>query len=324
MGEKGPRTPQARLKHLTEVSPKVGLPTVDTLSSEHPKDPDMESQAPLDVERPKSVQTKLFGRTIETDRIHLFELSDQPWFPDVWRTGMTGYLHLVARMGGHGRPIAALLRTAIARSGAKRIVDMGSGGGGPVIDAFRELADEHPELRLTLTDLHPNVESLERAAAEQPGRIEVVRDPVDATRVPRAIEGVRTLFNAFHHLRPAQARQVLQDAVDARQPIVVAEMLARHPLTVALTLGTWSLVLFALPFQRPFRWSWLLWGWLVPVIPLATTWDGAVSALRIYSEREIRELISTVEGSDTFDWEIGRARFAPSPLRGTTLVGTPR
>ncbi len=33
-----------------------------------------------------------------------------------------------------------------------------------------------------------------------------------------------------------------------------------------------------------FRWSRLFWGWLVPVIPLATTWDATLSALRIYFE----------------------------------------
>lgn len=259
-----------------------------------------------------------------TNRIHCFELIDQPWFPDVWRTAMTGYLNLVARVCRHGRPIASLLRTAIARSDAKRSVDMGSGGGGPVIDAFRELVEERSDLGLTLTDLRPNVEALERAAAMLSGNVEVVHESIDATRVPRSIEGVRTFFNSFHHLRPEQARRVLQDAVDARQPIVIAEMLARHPLIIALNLGTWSGVLLALPFLRPFRWSWLLWGWLLPVIPLATTWDATVSVLRIYSERELRELIASVNGSDRYDWEIGRAHFAPSPLRGTTLIGTPR
>jgi SAM-dependent methyltransferase len=257
-------------------------------------------------------------------RIHLIELSDQPWFPDVWRTAMTGYLNFVARVGGHGRPIAALLRVAIERSGATRIVDIGSGGGGPVIDAFRELARERSDLGLTLTDLRPNVAALEAAAATLPGRVEVVRDGVDATRVPRSIEGVRTLFNAFHHLKPAQARGVLQDAIDARQPVVIAEMLVRHPVIVAINLGSWTGAMLALPFQRPFRWSWLLWGWLLPVIPIAITWDATVSALRIYTERELREMIASIEGSDDYDWEFGRAWFAPAPMRGMTLIGTPR
>ena len=284
----------------------------------------MRTQPTGSLARPQRDEAHRLVPGPRTSRIHLFELSDQPWFPDLWRTAMTGYLNLVARVGRHGRPIATLLRTAIERSGAVRIVDLGSGGGGPVIDAFRELAEERSDLGLTLTDLRPNVEALERAAAGLPGSVEVAHESVDATRVPRSIKGVRTLFNAFHHLRPEQARRVLQDAVDAGQPIVIAEMLPRHPLIVALNLGTWAGQLLALPFQRPFRWAWLLWGWLVPVIPLATTWDATVSALRIYSERELRELIASVDERGRYQWEIGRARFAPSPLRGTTLIGTPR
>ncbi len=40
------------------------------------------------------------------------------------------------------------------------------------------------------------------------------RASIDALDVPAERPGLRTLFNAFHHLRPEQARAVLASAVE--------------------------------------------------------------------------------------------------------------
>ena len=136
-------------------------------------------------------------------------------------------------------------------------------------------------------------------------------------------DGIR-LVNTFHHLRPDAARAVLQDAVDAGQPIVVAELLRRHPLIVAMNLAA-GLPLFAIvPFLRPFRFSWLLFTYLIPLIPLGFTVDALVSTLRIYSEEELREMIASLDGPDRFDWSFEYVSMPPSPIPSLILVGAPR
>jgi hypothetical protein len=43
----------------------------------------------------------------------------------------------------------------------------------------------------------------------------------------------------------------------------------------------WVLFLFACtPWIRPFRWSRLLWTYVVPIIPAVLLFDGIVSCLR--------------------------------------------
>jgi hypothetical protein len=140
--------------------------------------------------------------------------------------------------------------------------------------------------------------------------------------VPKDLHGFRTIWNAFHHFRPADARRVLQDAVDQNQPIGVFEVVSREvPMLLGL-LGTPLTVTLSLPFWRPFRWAWLPLTWLVPVMQLFVFWDGLVSWCRIYGEDELRALVAEVDAPG-WTWEIGRIQLGNAPLHGTYLVGTP-
>jgi hypothetical protein len=235
---------------------------------------------------------------------------------------MTSYLRLVAEISGHAERIAPVLESALERSGATRILDLGSGGGGATVPAFRVLFRSRHDLRLTLSDLHPNLHAFDDVKRSHPDTISVMESPIDATHVPNSAHGVRTLMNVFHHFSPTQAQAVLQNAVDARQAIVVVEMLRRHPAVFAASLFSFVPVFLSVPFLRPFRWSWLFWTYVLPAVPLATVWDGAVSALRVYSKCELLDLVHSVDGHDTYDWEIGEVQLAPSPVPGSYLVGT--
>jgi hypothetical protein len=84
------------------------------------------------------------------------------------------------------------------------------------------------------------------------------------------------------------------------------------------------LVMLCVPFLRPFRWSWLWLTYVIPVIPLFAMWDGMVSCLRVYSKRELHELVAGLEGGERFEWEIGTIALSPSPAAATYLIGTPR
>lgn len=259
-------------------------------------------------------------------RLHLFELEDQSWFPRVLRDAGTAFLALAARIGGHPEALAPKLVEALRASGEKRIVDLCSGGGGPLGDIVPVLARGGLEIEATLTDFFPNEGALGRVAARSGGRIAWSRAPVDATRVPRELAGLRTIFNALHHFRPEMARAILADAAAARRPIAVFEVVAREPLAIVGIFLAPLLFALVLPFLRPFRWIWLPLTYLVPVLPLFVLWDGVVSCLRVYSPDELRELVTSLEPRhrDAYTWEIGRLPLGATPARATYLVGIPR
>ncbi|MBK8409398.1 MAG: hypothetical protein IPL19_15610 [Sandaracinaceae bacterium] len=139
---------------------------------------------------------------------------------------------------------------------------------------------------------------------------------MDATHVPADLAGVRTIFNAFHHFRLEQARGIL------RQPIAVFEVVSRElPMLLGLLLTPLTVTL-SMPLWRPFRWAWVLWTWLIPVMQLFVLWDGLVSWLRIYSVPELQALVADLDAPD-WVWDIGTIQLGNAPLHGTYLVGYP-
>jgi hypothetical protein len=245
-------------------------------------------------------------------RLHLVELHDLAWCPPSLRDALTDFLAFALNLARAYDPAGPLLRRAVRRAGAARIVDLCSGAGGP----WTRLA-EHVGVPVILTDLYPH----RGGGGMVAGRLPFHAQPVDARAVPKSLDGFRTLFTSFHHFRPAEARAILADAVKQRQGIAVFEAARRAPWEITVVAFTWLGALAAAPFVRPWRWSRILWNYLPPVLPLVGTFDGVMSCLRAYSPAELREL---VRGLDTYDWDIGEMRGGWSPLRGTYLIGIPR
>jgi hypothetical protein len=257
-------------------------------------------------------------------RLHLFEWEDFSWFPSAWRDAGTSFLELAVRVSGHARLLAPKVEEVLRATGHTRLVDLCAGGGGPLPIVVSELATRGLDARAVLTDLYPNLPAFTRVAAASQGRITFHPEPVDATRVPPELDGLRVIFNAFHHLRPDAARAVLGDAARSNQPIAVFEVVSREPLSLLALLLVPLNFIFSLPFLRPFRFSWLFWTFVIPVLPLFVLWDGVVSWLRIYSPPELQALTRDIEVPDGWTWETGKIRLGKAPVHATWLVGRPR
>jgi hypothetical protein len=257
-------------------------------------------------------------------RLQLFELEDLAWFPETIRNLSTDYLHVIETRLRLHKPVLPWLRKVLAESKSCCVVDLCSGGGGPVLalyEAMRAdgLADD-PSVRFTLTDKFPSLSAFERLAAQHPGGIRYSADPVDATDVPSELVGVRTMFNAFHHFAPREARLVLASAVQAGQPIAIFEIPERSIAVMITFLFTPIFVALAPPFIRPFRWDRLLWTYVVPLVPLTCWWDGLVSAWRAYTAAE---MVGLTSGFDGYDWTVGQVAARGRIGHLTYLLGAP-
>ena len=169
-------------------------------------------------------------------RFHLFELEDQPWFPATIRDLATDYLQFIQTSFRLDRAMTPLVRRVLEQSGATRIVDLCSGGSGPLQMLVKDLAAEGVPIHATLTDLYPNALAFGTIADASDGLITFEPLPVDARHVPAHLTGLRTIFNGFHHLRPADARAVLHAAASARQPIAIFEISERTVRNVSILL----------------------------------------------------------------------------------------
>jgi hypothetical protein len=253
-------------------------------------------------------------------RVHLFEREDQAWFPAAWRDAGTAYLRKAASVTGQPGFMAPKLAELLRASGARRIVDLCSGGAGPIPEILRELEQQGLEVDATLTDFYPNTQGMARVAAESKGRIDFRGGPVDAKQVPADLPGCRTLFNGLHHFRPGDAREILRSAAESKQPIAIFEGVERSAPCLLGILFAPIAVLLLVPFLRPFRFSWLIFTYLVPIIPLFVLWDGFVSSLRVYSVPELEELVDGLGGAD-YVWEAGKIKLGAQPVHTPYLLG---
>lgn len=256
-------------------------------------------------------------------RIAAPELEDYPWFPVVLRDAMTGFLRIASetlRMSAVAEP---LVREAMAVAGTRRIVDLCSGGGGPVVSLARRMArGGSSDVRVVLTDKFPNLGAFESAAHELPGILSFRRESVDATAIPSELDGVRTIFNALHHLPPDAARAVFEDAADKMQPIVSFEFVERSLQGVALVGSAFAGSAALMPFVRPRRIGNLALTYVVPVLPIAIGWDGFASCLRSYSVAELSAMTAPLNRAN-YTFRVERRRAAWSPAFVTTVIGLP-
>lgn len=131
------------------------------------------------------------------------------------------------------------------------------------------------------------------------------------------------MFRAFHHFCPPAARAVLEDAERSGTPIAIFEATKRNATCFLFMFLTPIVTVLMMPRVRPFRWTNLLFTYLVPLVPLMVLWDGVVSCLRTYDARELRALVESVSGGERFDWDVGElAGKAWIPV--TYLIGVPR
>jgi len=255
-------------------------------------------------------------------RMQLLEMHDQPWFPGFLRDQVTEALQLILQRGGVYQPIVGGLWRALENSGAHQILDLCSGAGGPWLWLCNEFdRPDFPKVSVCLTDKYPNAPAFTRAQIASRNKIHFHASPVNVTEVPPELDGFRTLFTAFHHFPPREAQVILQDAVDRRQGIAIFEVSGRHFLTVLLAFLVPIADLLVTPFLRPFRWSRLLWTYVIPIVPLVLWFDGIVSCLRVYSPRELAELTGRLSFASGYEWDIGEERSGLLPI--TYLIGCP-
>jgi hypothetical protein len=152
--------------------------------------------------------------------MNLIEFHDYPWFPDVWRRGLTLYIVAFHKLIGTVKVLGPLISDAMRRSKALSVIDICSGGGGPMADLAKSLstADGQP-VQITLTDLYPNKVAIETIKSLKLPSLTYLEKSVNAADVPDDLKGLRTMVASFHHMSPEVARGILKDAFNKRQPI---------------------------------------------------------------------------------------------------------
>ena len=236
----------------------------------------------------------------------LTEITDWPNCPLWLRALVVEFLETMWRIGGIYKPATEILANLLQDSGKRRIVDLCSGGGGPLLSLLEPI-DQRMQVpvEVVLTDLHPRSEILEPVAQRNPQQLSWWPNPVDATRPPELPEGIYTIFEGLHHLEKAQVRELLEHCKTTHRTIAAFEI-STKTLHNVLGLPFIPLAVLAFtPWIRPFSVRRLLLTYLVPIAPLAVLWEGAISIWRSHSFRSLQAMANR-HSTDQYQFSVKR------------------
>ncbi len=265
-------------------------------------------------------------------RIQLFEFEDYKWFPSWLRTCMTNLIMVLHKMMGISEVLAYLVVRVLKEKELSKIVDLGSGSGGTMPEVLKALhkIEGLTQVELVMTDLYPNKDVAKKFNDDVEDKISYLETSVDATDLHSTPNGLKTMINSFHHMPPKAARQLLESATKSGQPILIYEMAENNIPTLVWALFLpialpflMLMTLFMTPFVKPLTWRQLVFTYLIPIIPICYAWDGQASMPRMYSFKDLDELLDGLETPD-FYWEKGFARKGNGKKAGTYLVGYPK
>ncbi|MEL6922913.1 MAG: hypothetical protein AAFO94_02620 [Bacteroidota bacterium] len=230
-------------------------------------------------------------------RRQLFEFGDQHWLPRSLRRYLMELLSY--QTGIIYQQALPVLIGALQKTKTREILDLCSGSGGPWPRLAPLLNARAPyPIHVLLSDKFP---------PEVFNDTDVLRyhpQPIDTLGAKQGLPKFRTLFTGFHHYKPDEARQLLQQTVEDGAHLAIFEFTSRNRQNVNSMLGAPALVWRLSRQLKPlgfFRW---FWTYFIPIIPLLYTWDGWVSHWRSYSTDELRQLASGLTAGN-YRWEAG-------------------
>lgn len=255
-------------------------------------------------------------------RRQLFEFHELDVFPGQWRDFCTDVLSYLAGSTKVYQVVAERLWKALIRSRVDRVLDLCSGGAVPINTIRQKWGEKSRNVPICVSDKYPNDSAFRLLEQSSDGGITAVYSSVDAMTVPPGLSGFRTLFTSFHHFNNEQGKRILMDAIRSNQGIGIFEYTERNFLVWIPVLSLMPLYIFCItPFLRPFSWKRLVWTYLIPIVPLALTWDGFVSCFRTYSPPELDNMVKQLP-AHRYDWEIGQSRWLHF-FKVTYLIGFP-
>jgi len=252
-------------------------------------------------------------------RLQLFEFTDLPWWPKIFRNLTTDFLETLLALTKPFSPKAISLAEVMEKTQQTRFLDLCSGSGGPWLSLNQDLLHvSGKDVAVLLTDKYPHSGVFDKLKTTP--HLYYFPYTVNALAVPAELKGIRTLFNGFHHFPPEIAIEILRDAVRNNQPVVIFEILHRSWPDFFYFLLTPLNVLLLTPWVRPRTLPRFLLTYLIPIAPLIILWDSIVSILRCYTPEELLTMAHRTNASH-YIWETGYYRHKGLPV--TYLIGYP-
>jgi len=248
----------------------------------------------------------LWGKLTLRRRWQWFEFDDQPWLPQTLRRV---YMDILGSNTFRIAPFARRLRADLATADVCVIHSLCSGNGQFVYDLHRLLKSQ-VDVKFVLSDLFPIPVEYARIKTQSGGAIDFIPTPVDATAIRPAPGDWFLMAGSLHHLREADVAQIIARITESGGTLVMMENHDRsfaQALKLLLIMPAYSIL--ASIFGRPFRWAKLLFGALLPIVPLMIVADALVSNFRSYRPEDLRSILRSLPDAHGYTVKADRVRY---------------
>jgi hypothetical protein len=255
-------------------------------------------------------------------RFH-YEICDHPKLPERARSAIFTSLGTVTKLfSGIREVFTKSASEMLSATGARTIIELGSGGGQGLTELSKGLGPDHPDIRYVATDLVPQVESW-RHEFRGVREIDFVETSVSFQRFSEELDDVAlkgnilAVVSAFHHVTNAEARAFFETASARGAHVLIIEPLERDYKSLLLSLGATGPALLSPFLAKKLGWRQRLelavFNWLIPIVPAAFVHDGVVSTLRQRTADEWREILRGLPVHVEFERGLG-------PFRNFTVL----
>jgi|GEM_PF-2137946 len=210
------------------------------------------------------------------DRKQVKQLINLEWFPSHLKTLIAEFLSWFVLKVDATKPFVPIIENELTDTKSEKIIniDFNLGAGIDTVAPF-------------LSD-----------------KIEVLSIPPSKLNTDK--NGLYLFVNCFHQLSIEEAKSNLKKIAESGNPIVVVEgnddslwqiigMTIFVPLTVLLTA----------PFVKPFRFSRIIFTYLIPILPFAIVVDGCLALMKLYNPDDLKELTSNFN-IPNYEWKMGK------------------
>ncbi|MEX1188809.1 MAG: hypothetical protein WED33_06080 [Bacteroidia bacterium] len=202
-------------------------------------------------------------------KITIPELEDLSWFPSKLRQMQMEFIGFMVVFLKVYEPVLNKINKALEKSTTRNILDLCSGSGEPIRNLSK--LGIHVD-SIILSDLYPQT-NLESA------NISWHSEPINALELHNELDGMRTMFNAYHHFNDEEKLKILQS--HGTKGIFIAEILQPNLFNLIKIIFTTVVgQLIFTPFIKPFSFQRLLFTYLIPINLITVTWDGIISVLK--------------------------------------------
>ena len=229
--------------------------------------------------------------------------------------------------------MAPQISKALQEAHTDEILDICSGGGGPhgTLAGIDELKESLT--KITLSDLYPNIKAYKVWAEKYPGRVTYSENPVNATDCNYG-DGkkryLRTMMCSLHHFPPNLVQKMLEDCIAKNDAFIAMEFGNRslYTLTLGLVIGPILAMMGTIAYLPQMNFCYaltrLFFTFIIPVLPLTFAFDGYVSFLRMYTEKEFMDVCAKADPESKYTWTVIEDYHPGSFMPAVTYKGIPK